>query len=417
MGHITTETSDQNLAFIARQPILNMQQEIVAYELFFRDSAEAKSAVIEDAQQASMKVLVNTLNDIGAKGLLEDKSAFILVDAELINNEALELLPPSKTVLQLLDTVELNEANMRRCNALRQMGYKIAITDNSFLRVEKEPTVYFNIDYIKIDVRRVGVEQAIIRFKALEHLSKLIVAEKVESKETFEACKKAGFELVQGYYFAKPQTITAKVVNPAFVTVLKLLNMVSTDADMKQIEEVFKHDPALTFKLLRYINSVGFGLSCEIQSVRHAVTVIGTKQLFRWLTLLMVTAGQNSVSAALMKTSIIRGRLTELLGDSYFGKSEQDNLFTIGIFSLLDAMLGMPMKDVIGKIDLPEPISDALLHRHGVYGPFLLLAEACEDNDQEKMIELANSLYMDPSDVNRCHMQALSWAESFNQLT
>lgn len=414
MGHITMETTDQNLAFIARQPILNMQQEIVAYELFFRDSAEAKTAVIKDDHQASMKVLVNTLNDIGAKGLLEDKSAFILVDAELINNEVLELLPPSKTVLQLLDTVELNEANMQRCNALRQMGYKIAITDNAFLRVEKEPTVYFNIDYIKIDVRRVGVEQAIIRFKALEHLSKLIVAEKVESKETFEACKKAGFDLVQGYYFAKPQTITAKVVNPAFVTVLKLLNMVTTDADLKQIEEVFKHDPALTFKLLRYINSVGFGLSCEIQSVRHAVTVIGTKQLFRWLTLLMVTAGQNSVSAALMKTSIIRGRLTELLGDSYFGKSEQDNLFTIGIFSLLDAMLGMPMKDIIGKIDLPEAISDALLQRQGVYGPFLLLAEACEDNNHEKMIELADSLYMDPSDVNRCHMQALSWAESFN---
>lgn len=411
---MTMETKDQNLAFIARQPILNMQQEIVAYELFFRDSAEAKSAVIQDSHQASMKVLVNTLNDIGAKGLLEDKSAFILVDAELINNEVLELLPPSKTVLQLLDTVELNETNMQRCNTLRQMGYKIAITDNSFLRIEKEPTVYFNIDYIKIDVRRVGVDQAIIRFKALEHLSKVIVAEKVESKDTFEACKKAGFDLVQGYYFAKPETITAKVVNPAFVTVLKLLNMVTTDADMKQIEEVFKHDPALTFKLLRYINSVGFGLSCEIQSVRHAVTVIGTKQLFRWLTLLMVTAGQNSVSVALMKTSIIRGRLTELLGDSYFGKSEQDNLFTIGIFSLLDAMLGMPMKDVIGKIDLPDPISDALLNRQGVYGPFLLLAEACEDNDHEKMIELANSLYMDPSDVNRCHMQALSWAESFN---
>lgn len=414
MGHMTMETKDQNLAFIARQPILNMQQEIVAYELFFRDSAEAKSAVIQDSHQASMKVLVNTLNDIGAKGLLEDKSAFILIDAELINNEVLELLPPSKTVLQLLDTVELNEANMQRCNTLRQMGYKIAITDNSFLRIEKDPAVYFNIDYIKIDVRRVGIDQAIIRFKALEHLSKLIVAEKVESKDTFEACKKAGFDLVQGYYFAKPETITAKVVNPAFVTVLKLLNMVTTDADMKQIEEVFKHDPALTFKLLRYINSVGFGLSCEIQSVRHAVTVIGTKQLFRWLTLLMVTAGQNSVSAALMKTSIIRGRLTELLGDSYFGKSEQDNLFTIGIFSLLDAMLGMPMQDVIGKIDLPDPISDALLHRQGVYGPFLLLAEACEDNDHEKMIELANSLYMDPSDVNRCHMQALSWAESFN---
>jgi len=182
---------------------------------------------------------------------------------------------------------------------------------------------------------------------------------------------------------------------------------------MKLIEDAFKRDPALSFKLLRYINSVGFGLSCEIQSIRHALTVIGTKQLFRWLTLLMVTAGQNSISSALMKTSIIRGRLTELLGESYFGKAGQDNLFTIGVFSLLDVMLGMPMDEVLSKIDLPEVLSDALLNRQGMYGPFLSLTEACEAGNEEKLRAVASALYINPADVNRCHMSAISWAESF----
>ncbi|WP_020166546.1 MULTISPECIES: EAL and HDOD domain-containing protein [Methylotenera] len=407
------EATSQSLAFIARQPILNTHQEIVAYQLLFRDSAEAKSAVIVDTDEASARILVNTLSDIGTQGLLEDKSAFILVDTELLNNELLELLPPSKTVLELLESVVLDEATLQRCQALRQAGYKIAVRDDPTLHNEVNPAVSRLVDYVKIDVHKVGVEQAAIRFKNYQFLSKKMIAEKVETREIFEACKKIGFQFVQGYYFAQPQIFTAKVINPAFVTVVELLNLVSNDVDMKLIEDAFKRDPALSFKLLRYINSVGFGLSCEIQSIRHALTVIGTKQLFRWLTLLMVTAGQNSISSALMKTSIIRGRLTELLGESYFGKAGQDNLFTIGVFSLLDVMLGMPMDEVLSKIDLPEVLSDALLNRQGMYGPFLSLTEACEAGNEEKLRAVASALYINPADVNRCHMSAISWAESF----
>jgi len=407
------ETTAQKLAFIARQPILNTLQEIVAYQLLFRDSAEAKSAVIVDSDEASARILVNTLSDIGTQGLLEDKSAFILVDSELLNNELLELLPPSKTVLELLETVVMDEAAIQRCLTLRQAGYKIAVRDNPALHMEVNPPVNRFIDYVKIDVSKVGIEQAEIRFKNYQFLSKKMIAEKVETREIFEACKNIGFHFVQGYYFAQPQIFTAKVINPAFVTVVELLNLVSNDVDMKLIEDAFKRDPALSFKLLRYINSVGFGLSCEIQSIRHALTVIGTKQLFRWLTLLMVTAGQNSISSALMKTSIIRGRLTELLGESYFGKAGQDNLFTIGVFSLLDVMLGMPMDEVLSKIDLPDVLSDALLHRQGMYGPFLSLTEACEAGNEEKLRAMANALYIHPAEVNRCHMSAISWAESF----
>lgn len=404
----------QKLAFIARQPILNTQQEIIAYQLLFRDSAEAKSAVIADTDDVSARVLVNTLSDIGTQGLLEDKLAFILVDSKLLNNELLELLPPSKTVLELLDSVVLNEETLQRCQSLRQAGYKIAVRDNPDLHIETNSHINRLVDYVKIDVHKIGVEQAEVRFKSYQLLLKKMIAEKVETREIFETCKKIGFQFVQGFYFAQPQMFTAKVINPAFMTVMELLNLVSKDVDMKSIEDAFKRDPALSFKLLRYINSVGFGLSCEIQSIRHALTVIGTKQLFRWLTLLMVTAGQNSISSALMKTSITRGRLTELLGKSYFGKADQDNLFTIGVFSLLDVMLGMPMHEVLSKIDLPEVLSEALLNRQGVYGPFLSLTEACEAGNEEKLKQVAGDLYMNPAEVNRCHMSAISWAESFD---
>jgi len=161
-----------------------------------------------------------------------------------------------------------------------------------------------------------------------------------------------------------------------------------------------------------YINSVGFGLSCEIQSINHALTILGRKQLYRWLTLLMVTAGDNSTPPALMKTSITRGRLTELLGEGYFEKHDRDNLFIIGVFSLLDAILKMPMEKVLEKIQLPDTVMEALLTRKGIYGPFLQLTEACEDANSEKILELAELLQFDANKVNECHISALAWVET-----
>jgi EAL and modified HD-GYP domain-containing signal transduction protein len=163
--------------------------------------------------------------------------------------------------------------------------------------------------------------------------------------------------------------------------------------------------------LLRYINSVGFGLSCEVQSIGHALTILGRNQLYRWLTLLMVTAGNNSTSPALMKTSITRGRLTELLGEPFFDKKDRDNLFGVGVFSLLDVMLKVPMEDILEKLQLPEPIVDALTKRSGIFGPFLKLTEACEDADSKEILHLAEMLQLNPDKVNQCHMEALAWTE------
>ncbi|OIQ79271.1 phage resistance protein [mine drainage metagenome] len=399
----------QDHAFIGRQPILDVKQEIMGYELLFRHSALATDAVIEDDLKASARVLVNTLSDMGAQWLLGDKLAFINVDAEMLHSELLELLPPSRTVLEILETVVVNEAVVQRCMDLRKLGFLIALDDH-VPSTEQAPMLGC-ADFIKLDIMQTGLENAAKICARLKSLPLKIIAEKVETRQQFEACKQMGFDYFQGYYFAHPETLTAKVINSSYATVLDLLNLVSNDADSKLIEAGFKRDPALSFKMLRYINSVGFGLSCEIQSIRHALSILGTKQLYRWLTLLMVTAGENTAPPALMKTAITRGRLTELFGEGYFNKSERDNLFIVGVFSMLDAMLEMPMEQVLEKVHLPEPVVDALLNHEGVYGPFLQLAMACESSDRDLIKTLADSLQLDADQVNNNHIAALAWVE------
>lgn len=400
----------ENQIFIGRQPIMDVKQNIVGYELLFRHSADADSAVFEDGLKACSNVLVNTMGDMDVQWLLGDKLAFINVDEAMLMSEFIELMPPQRTVLEILRSVVAGEAVVERCKELSKLGYKIAL-DNPQLSAQLEPLTPL-ANFIKIDALSLNPQDARKLFQKYASPNIQMVAEKIESLEQFEAYKEIGFRRFQGFYFARPETFTAKVINPSFDSVLNLLNLVTQDADNREIENGFKRDAALSFKLLRYINSVGFGLSCEIQSIQHALTILGRKQLYRWLTLLMVTAGENSTPPALMKTSITRGRLTELLGESYFEKHDRDNLFIVGVFSLLDAILKMPMEQVLEKIQLPENVSEALLSRGGVYGPFLQLTEACEGADSKRILELAELLQYDANKVNECHIAALAWAES-----
>ncbi len=400
----------EDQAFIGRQPIMDLKQHIIGYELFFRHSENAQSAVFEDDFKACSNVLVNTVGEMDMQWLLGDKLAFINVNEEMLKSELLELMPPKRTVLEILKSITPGDEVVERCQALRSQGYRVAL-DNPHL-CEGSERLLPCADYVKIDIQSVSLAELGKIFMRFNAPSVKMIAEKVETEKQFEACKSAGFKLFQGFYFARPETFTATVINPSFDSVLNILNKVSQDADNEVIEAGFKRDAALSFKLLRYINSVGFGLSCEVQSINHALSILGTNQLYRWLTLLMVTAGENSTPPALMKTSITRGRLTELLGEGYFDKKDRDNLFIVGVFSLLDVILKMPIDQVLEKIQLPESVTEALLTREGIYGPFLQLTEACEDSDDARILELAELLQLDSPKVNKCHLSALAWAET-----
>lgn len=400
----------QENAFIGRQPILNRQQQIIGYELLFRLTGESLTAEFSSDMQAGTNVLVNTLSNMGADWLVGNKLAFINVAESMLESNFLELLQPQRVVLEIIETTKPSPELLSRLKELRAQGFGIALDD--FVLTPQTAQFIEFANYVKFDIQQLGMAQIPGLSKELRKFPVLQVAEKVETKDEFKQCLDLGFDCFQGFYFAHPETLSAKVINPSYANILNLLNMLRNNAEIRDIENALKRDVALSFKLLRYINSAGFGLSCEIQSFRHAVTILGYQKLYRWLTLLLVTAGAETGSApALLKTAVTRGRLVELLGGHFLDGHEKDNLFLVGMFSLLDVLLDMPMDRVLETLILPDPVCDALLERGGVYGPYLELAEACEDPEMTDVPRLCENLLIAPEMLNRAHVQALAWVE------
>ncbi|MDR3394865.1 MAG: EAL domain-containing protein [Parasulfuritortus sp.] len=395
--------------FLARQPIVDGKHNLIGYELLFRGSSHSTTANVDDAYQAGLNVMAATLFDMGTEWLLKGKLAFVNMDEATLMSDFVSLLPPQKIVIEILETVEASPELLARLEELKAAGFRFAL--DKYRPGANVDKLLPYATYIKLDVAELGQAGTTEALRGLYKLPARLVAEKVESREVFDWCLGLGFHFFQGYYFAHPEHLMARVLNPAHAVILQLLDKVRKGADIKEIEALFKNDVALTFKLLRYINSAGFGLSCEIQSIRHAVSILGMQPLYRWLTLLLATAGTHPASPAQARTAVTRGRLCELLGSHYMPKSDQDNLFITGVFSLLDAMLDTPMDEIMDRLIIQDSIADALLTRTGIYGPVLALAEACESQDIGRIEELANSLMLSSEDVTKDHLQALAWIE------
>lgn len=399
-------------AFIARQPIVDPKHRIVAYELLFRHTGQAETAQINSDAEAGIAVLNNALCDMGTEWLLKGKQAFINMGSSMLLSDFSSLLPKDKVVIEVLETVEANDRILARLQELKQQGYRFAL-DDFRLRPESQALLPF-ASFVKLDVLDYAPEDLARIVQTVRRYPAKLVAEKVETLEQFNQCRELGFDFFQGYYFARPETLAERIINPAHATVLQLMDKVRRDADVKDLENLFKQDVALTFKLMRYINSAGYGLSCEVQSIRHAVSILGMQPLYRWLTLLLATAGTHATSPALARTAITRGRLCELLGKSSLPRSDQENLFIVGVFSLLPAMLDMTMEQVLERVVIPDKIADALLDRSGLYGPFLALAEAMEEDDSGLLENLTLSLMLTPDQVSTSHLQALAWVEQLD---
>ncbi|QNM98276.1 EAL and HDOD domain-containing protein [Chitinimonas koreensis] len=400
----------QNNAFIGRQPILNRQQQIIGYELLFRLDQSSLTADFSSDMQAGTNILVNTLSNMGADWLVGSKLAFVNVATSMLESNFLELLHPQRVVLEIVESVNATPELLARAKELRAQGFGIALDDFTYTP-QTAPFLEF-ANYVKLDIQQLGLENVKSLSKELRKFPVLQVAEKVETKDEFKFCLDVGLDCFQGYYFAHPETLSAKIINPAYANILSLLNMLRNNAEIVEIENALKRDVALSFKLLRYINSAGFGLSCEIHSFRHAVTILGYQKLYRWLTLLLVTASSDAgTPPALMKTAVTRGRLVELLGSHLLDGTDRDNLFIVGVFSLLDVMLDMPMDKILETLLLPDSVSEALLSRTGIYGPFIELAEACEDPDMADVPRLCEQLQLTPEMLNKAHVSALAWVE------
>lgn len=227
----------------------------------------------------------------------------------------------------------------------------------------------------------------------------------------FQTAVQQGYEGASGWFFLRGHP-APKALSPAQGQIVQLLNLVRANADIGKIEQILKQDVAISYKLLRYINSAGFGLMVEIQSFRHAVSILGYDALNKWLSLLLVTASRDPSAPALMQTAIVRGRFMEILGASWLDSSHHDNLFITGAFSLLPLLTGASMAELIEAMSLPEGIVDALLYDSGEYAPLLRLAHLTEGFDGAALGKQVEELQLRPEQVNAALLSALSFADA-----
>jgi len=403
-----------DMAVIARQAIVDAKRAIVGYELFDRSIAHDAHTAASDAA-----LLFNALSYGGAEALVGKLTVFINCTHESLAGGHLELIHPDKVVLEVPTlpegaTPEAIAACIGVFEGLKTRGFRLAF-DQQVLRRPYAGWLPM-ASYIKLDMTAFKPELAapLVQF-ARSYSQAELVAEKVETAEQFQRMADLGVKLFQGYWFAKPSMVQTKTVRPSQAIIIQLINLVRRQGSSAEIEDLLKKDPTLSFNLLRFINSSGFGLQCEITSFRHAVMILGLKKLFRWAALLLTTSRAGGSPPAVGTMAVVRGRLMELLAQELLPQEECDNAFVVGVFSMLDTMLGMPLESALSSVALPESVVDALLRNRGVFAPFLALTKACESGDEAAFAYNAEQLQLSNHQVNWAHLQALAWAESLGE--
>ncbi|MBC3928234.1 EAL and HDOD domain-containing protein [Undibacterium sp. CY21W] len=394
--------------FILREPLLDPKQRVIGFQ-FSWQQADSNAQLDSQNLDYLLEFVAGHLNDDDGF-LLADSLVFLEALPELLHADGLKSFPPKNTVLILHKKYFADESTLEAVKELRALGFGICLRGAEVTTLER--SFFAFVSHIEVQLNAANFASQAKMYASLKQSSVKMVARNVSTWQDFDACAALGLDSFVGKLHLIPRPSSApKSLNPAQTTILQLMEMVRKNADVQQLELVVKRDATLAYKLLRYINSAGFGLRTEIQSLKHAVQMLGYSPLYRWLTVLLATASTSGYSPVLLETAIVRGRFAELLGQMKMPKSEAENLFVAGMFSLLDRLLGLPMEDVLSTIQLPEVVTEALISREGVFGPYLALAEACELNSM-LVGSLAESLKISAEDVNTAHLAALVWAKN-----
>lgn len=394
---------------IARQAIVNAQRAVIGYELFDRSRSSYTAA-------SDMALLLTALSHIGPQELVGKALLFINCTHESLTGGHLELINPDKVVLEIppLGYAARDEAAMRLpiLAELRERGFHLAFT-HTVLESAYAPWLPL-ADYIKLDMSVLPPDQvAVLVDYASRHSQAELIAEKIETAQQYDMVSSMGVQLFQGYWFSRPTLVTAKLLAPAQASIAQLLNLTRAQASAATVEDVFKRDAGLTFNLMRLIDCAELNLEREVASISQAVLLLGPKKLFHWATLLLtIMRGIGAPPAAGQTSAVVRGRFMELLARQLPNPAEAEKAFLVGLFSLLNQMLGVSQTLALDLLHMPKEIFEALLHRRGALGHLLDLAEACEAGDDMAIERAARSLDLSTRRINQAHMQALDWARN-----
>jgi c-di-GMP-related signal transduction protein len=391
--------------FVARQPILTTDQKVFGYELLFRDGME-DFFQSSDADAASRSALSTSML-VGIDVLCDGRRAFVNCTRDVLLKDYIMLLPPGQTVAEILETVPADELVVAACRRLKEAGYMIALDD--FAVNDPREVLTDLADIIKVDLRATSTRDAAAMVRRYGPWRCRMLAEKVETREEFDASRKADFKYFQGYFFSRPETITSHEVPANQFNYLRMLAAVSQhELDVREIENLVKGETSLCYRLLRYLNSAAFGFGTQIQSVRHALSILGEVEVRRWIRLVATLGAGQDKTSDLVLSALVRARFCELCSPKL--QHGGSDLFLMGMLSKLDTILQIPMRQVLDHVPVDQQTKALLLGEASGLRPFYLLMLARESGDWKAVSELTSRLHLSEDDIAEFYWEAMQWA-------
>ena len=400
-----------NNIFIGRQAIYDKHLKVSAYELLSRSNSEYNEAFVgeHNANLATTIVMLNALTEIGLQQLVGKHPAFINLTYDfLISEDAFPDLH-NQLVLEILEDVAVTDELVTAVKKLSDSGYMIALDD--FIYHDKMLPLVEIADIIKIDILQLDEQGIRDHVKKLQQYNVRLLAEKVETPEEYELCKELGFDYFQGYFFCKPKIVEGHRAPENRITIINLLaKLQDPEVRIEELEELISHDLALAYRLLKYINSAAFAMRREINSIHHAIVMLGLNTI-RSLANLMLMSNINDKPPELFVLAIIRARMCEELA-LHINKKRKDTFFTAGLFSVIDALMDSTMEDVISQLPLSSDLNEALLEQKGIIGEALKCCIAFERADWSN-VQFQN---LEEKIIQKAYFDAVIWSNEATAL-
>lgn len=373
------QTDSTPKLFIARQPIFDRNQKVYGYEILFRDSTRNIASVL-DGDRATSQVITDTFLEIGLDRLVGSKYAFFNLTRNFLINDAEFPLSSANVGLEILETVEVDDKLVESVERLSDQGFRIALDDFEYSEAMEALLPLAHL--VKLDVLDRTPEELAAVVKQVRQYPAQLVAERVETQEAFERARDLGFDYFQGFFLCKPELLERKRLPDNKLSILRLLSKLQDpEVGPKELEQIIKQDVTLSYKLLRCVNSAYYGLSLEVKSIHHAIVYLGLPAVRNWVRLL-VLAGLQDRPPELIRIALTRAKMCEILSE-HAPNMSREIAFTVGLFSVLDALLNAPLEQILERMPLSEEIDKALLQQKGAYGVLLGFVMAYEKGDWE----------------------------------
>ena len=396
--------------FVARQPIFDPHQKVYAYELLFRSGMD-NFFDASDPDQASTSVIVDSLLLMGMEKLTGGGRAFINCTRNVLIKGYAALLPKDKVVVEILESVEPDDEVVGACLRLKRAGYMLALDD--FIYEERLEPLIPLIDFVKIDFRETSEMDRKAVVEKLSPRGIKMVAEKVETRSELHQALEMGYTYFQGYFFNKPEIIVAKDIPGYKLNYLRVLQAVNQpEIDLVELENIIKLEASLTYKLLRYLNSAFFGFRTEIRSIHHALALLGEEELKKWASLIAMAAMGADKPPELVVSVIVRAVFCESLAPRIGMMNRSNDLFLLGMMSLIDAVLDRPLPEILEKMPISHEIKEALLGGENRFRDVYETVLAYEAADWPEFAEKARKLNLDEETVPDLYLKSVEWAKN-----